>query len=146
MMKRFHTEITRFLLSLFVLQSLGMDLALAAPSSEVLTGDVRVTVSPANIRGTIPITGAQRRVTMSFRGVAVQDALRALARKGGFNVLIDESVEGTVSVDLNNVTIHDALETLKTYGNLAYEHDFVCRSPGGWRQRGRWYWGNRGDG
>jgi type II secretory pathway component GspD/PulD (secretin) len=91
-----------------------------ASSSDVLTGDVHVTVNPANIRGTIPIGGANQKVTMAFHGMDIQDALRALAQQGGFNVLIDESVTGTISVDLNNVSIQDALETLKTYGNLAY--------------------------
>jgi type II secretory pathway component GspD/PulD (secretin) len=91
-----------------------------AANQDVLTGDIRVTVSPANIQALMPISGANRKVTMSFRDVEIQDALRALAKKGSFNVLIDESVKGAVSVDLNDVTIQDALETLKTYGHLAY--------------------------
>lgn len=98
----------------------GQTLAFGAANPDVLTGDVRITVTPANVQETIPIPGANRTVNMSFHGVAVQDALRALAKKGGYNVLIDESVQGDVSVDLKNVTIQDALETLKTYANLAY--------------------------
>jgi len=90
-------------------------------NSGMLTGDVRVTVNPANIRDTLPIAGGMRKVTMALHDVDLQDALRALAQKGGFNVLMDETVVGTISVDLNNVTIQDALETLKSYGNLVYE-------------------------
>lgn len=100
-----------------VLQSVTAS-ALADPG--VLTGDIRVTVNPANLLQSEPVPGASRKVTMSFRGVDVQDALRALGQKGGFNVLLDESVTGTITVDLNNVTIGDALETIKTYANLAY--------------------------
>lgn len=106
-------------LTLSIIMLGGPSMALAADLG-VLTGDVHVTMNPANIRETIPISGASQKVTMAFHGMAIQDALRALAEQGGFNVLIDESVTGTISVDLNNVSIQDALETLKSYGNLAY--------------------------
>jgi hypothetical protein len=92
-----------------------------AADAGVLTGGVGVTVNAANIRDSLPVPGGSRKVTMALHDVDVQDALRALAQKGGFNVLIDESVAGNISVDLNNVTIQDALETLKSYGNLVYE-------------------------
>jgi general secretion pathway protein D len=95
-------------------------LAFAADAG-VLTGDVRMTVNPANIKDSLPVPGGNRKVTMALHDVDLQDALRALAQKGGFNVLIDESVVGVVNVDLNNVTIQDALETLKSSGNLVYE-------------------------
>lgn len=94
-----------------------------AASSDILSADVRVTVTPANLRETIPIAGAARKVTLTLHGASVQDALRALARQGGFNVLIDDSVTGNISVDLHQVSIQDALETLKTYGHLAYSVD-----------------------
>ncbi len=94
-------------------------LAVAAPTSTI-TGDIRVTVNPTNIKANMPIPGGQQLVTMSFHGISIQDALRALAQKGAFNVLIDESVVGEISVDLNNVTIQDALESIKSYGNLVY--------------------------
>jgi type II secretory pathway component GspD/PulD (secretin) len=92
-----------------------------ADNQGVLTGDVHVTVNPSDIRSTLPIAGADKSVTLSFRDVDVADALRALAKKGGFNVLVDDSVTGTISVDLNNVSIQNALETFKTYGNLSYD-------------------------
>jgi len=107
-----------FTLSLAIGLFLPGSLTLAETNQ--LTGDVRVTVSPVNIHDNLPIPGAERRVTMSLRGLDVTDALRALAKKGGFNVLIDESVKGTISVDLNDITIQQALETLKTYADLAY--------------------------
>ncbi len=111
--------VARVLSLSLTLAMVGQTLAFGA-NPDVLTGDVRITVTPANVQETIPIPGANRTVNMSFHGVAVQDALRALAKKGGYSVLIDESVQGDVSVDLKNVTIQDALETLKTYANLAY--------------------------
>lgn len=108
-------------LSLCMLAGSGLLQSVAfAAGQDVLTGDVRLTVNPANLRESTPVPGASRKVTMSFRGVDVQDVLRALAQQGGFNVLLDESVTGSITVDLNNVTISDALDTIKTYSNLAY--------------------------
>ena len=119
-----HSKTISLALSLCMLTGGGLGqvfgLNAQAASPDVLTGDIRVTVNPANLLESAPVIGADRKVSMSFRGVDIQDALRALAQKGGFNVLLDESVTGTITVDLNNVTIRDALETLKTYGNLAY--------------------------
>jgi type II secretory pathway component GspD/PulD (secretin) len=96
--------------------------ALAQQIQEVphLTGDVSVRVAPNHLNETFPIPGASRRVTMSFHGVSIADALRALGRQGGFNVLVDSSVQGDLSVDLKNVRIQDALETFRNSGKLAY--------------------------
>lgn len=107
------------IVSLFLGASLLFGHGFAA-SSDFLTADVRVTVTPADLKETIPIPGASRKVNMVFHGVSIRDALRALAKQGGFNVLIDESVQGAISATLNDVTIQDALETLKNYGKLAY--------------------------
>lgn len=111
-------------------QTLGLALSLCllmngflpafSAGSKALTGDVRVTVDPYNIKASLPIPGGQKKVTMSFHNMAIQDALRALGKKGGFNVLIDDSVVGEISLSLDNVTIQEALESVKTYGNLAY--------------------------
>ena len=121
--KLFHSgsKLISLSLSLCMLAGSGLaDSVALAAGQDVLTGDVRLTVNPANLRESVPVPGANRKVTMSFRGVDVQDVLRALGQQGGFNVLLDESVTGTITVDLNNVTIADALDTIKTYSNLAY--------------------------
>ncbi|MEB3287664.1 MAG: secretin N-terminal domain-containing protein [Vampirovibrionales bacterium] len=68
----------------------------------------------------LTLSGAQKKVSMKLRGVPLPDALRALAAQGGFSVVVDESVEGDVNVDLNNVTLQHALNSFKAYGNLAY--------------------------
>lgn len=107
-------------LALSVSLLLGGILPAFSANPELLTGDVRVTVNPANIKAALPVPGGERKVTMALHGISIQDALRALGKKGGFNVLIDESVAGDISVDLNDVTIQAALETIKAYGGLAY--------------------------
>jgi len=102
------------------------DQAQAQEYYPALTGDVSIRVAPSQLNKTLPIPGANRRVTMSFHGVSIADALRALGRQGGFNVLVDGSVQGDLSVDLNNVTIQDALETFRKSGKLAYSLQGGC--------------------
>jgi type II secretory pathway component GspD/PulD (secretin) len=97
-----------------------------AQNYPALTGDVSIRVAPSQLNKTLPIPGASRRVTMNFHGVSIADALRALGRQGGFNVLVDGSVQGDMSVDLNNVTIQDALETFRKSGKLAYSLQGGC--------------------
>ncbi len=108
-------------LSFFILLNVTQAGVVLAAENGALSGDIRVTVNPANIKESLPIPGGTRKVTMSLHDVDLQDALRALGQKGNFNVLIDESVTGKINVDLNNVSIQDALETLKACGNLVYE-------------------------
>jgi type II secretory pathway component GspD/PulD (secretin) len=64
--------------------------------------------------------GGQNMVTMSLRNVSFGNAFRALAHKGGFSVVVDESVKGNVTLDLNRVKLQDALASLRHYGNLVY--------------------------
>ncbi len=84
-------------------------------------GNDRLMNTPVNLNQSASLIGADRRVTLSFRNVEVSDMLRALAKKGNFNALVDDTVTGTMSVDLKNVTIQSALETVRVYGNLAYD-------------------------
>lgn len=69
------------------------------------------------------INGGSQRVIMKLRNMDVKNLLKLLATKAGFNILFDDTVTGQISVDLNNVTINQALETVKDYANLIYMQD-----------------------
>jgi type II secretory pathway component GspD/PulD (secretin) len=71
----------------------------------------------------ITVNGGSQRVIMKLRDVDLRNLLKSLARKAGFNILLDESVTGTISVDLNNITINQALESIKDYADLVYMQD-----------------------
>ena len=92
-------------------------------SPRMITGDVQMIVSPVPLDHQLAIPNKSQRVTLSFRNVPARDALRALAQRGGFNVAVDGSVVGNVSLDLKDVTIEDALEALRTLGKLVYSSD-----------------------
>lgn len=75
------------------------------------------------LRQPIIVNGGDTKVLMKLRDIALKDLLKLLSNKAGFNILLDESVEGDISVDLNNVTINQALETIKDYADLVYMQD-----------------------
>lgn len=66
------------------------------------------------------LPGQGKWVSFSVRGANVGDMLRAIGRQGGFNVMVDDSVDGHVSVDLANVPVPLALQALATQHQLHY--------------------------
>jgi type II secretory pathway component GspD/PulD (secretin) len=62
----------------------------------------------------------QRSITLDVRDMNIVDVIKFLAMKGDFNVVISPSVEGRVTVFLNNVSIKDALDIVIIANNLAY--------------------------
>ncbi|MBY0405418.1 MAG: secretin and TonB N-terminal domain-containing protein [Cyanobacteria bacterium] len=63
------------------------------------------------------------KVSMYLRDVSIRDVLNLIAKQGNFNVIIDESVTGNVSVDIKNISINKALDYIFTIGNLSYNRD-----------------------
>jgi len=98
----------------------AMPLYTLAQSGSVLSGEINISETPAEVEKDVVVAGGEKLVNLSLRNVSVNDLLRALGRQGGFNVAIGESVEGTLSVDLNGVTINEALEAIRTKHNLSY--------------------------
>lgn len=68
----------------------------------------------------LELKGVNQTITMTLRGVNVLDALRAIGRKGHFNVVANDSVEGILSMDFNHVSIADALDAIRIKHNLTY--------------------------
>lgn len=71
----------------------------------------------------IVVNGGEQRVMLMLRDIDLRDLLKSLASRAGFNILLDESVDGTISVDLLDITINQALESIKDYANLTYMQD-----------------------
>lgn len=73
----------------------------------------------------LPITvqGGSGKLNMRLRNIELRDLLKMLSKRAGFNILLDESVEGLISVDLIDISVNQALETIKNYANLVYMQD-----------------------
>ncbi len=89
-------------------------------SSGILMGEVNLSVTPSQVKRAVQVKGSEQLVNLAFRDIAIGDALRALGRKGGFNVAINDSVTGRISIDLKGITIQEALEAIRTQSDLSY--------------------------
>ncbi len=72
--------------------------------------------------------------------VQVQDApirtvLEGLARSGAINLLVDDTVQGTITLHLQDVTVEEALDTIAVSQNLFYRKDGAIRTMTAGRKR-----------
>jgi type IV pilus assembly protein PilQ len=74
------------------------------------------TLTPAHPPPQLP-AGRRDRVDVTFQGAELPNALRLLAEVGGFDLVVQEGVHGSVSVKLRRVVPYDALVALaETHG------------------------------
>jgi hypothetical protein len=63
----------------------------------------------------------QRRVTLDFKDADLQNVIRALAKKAGINLILTrDQVRGTVTLQLTNVRLGAALDSILKTNSLAY--------------------------
>ncbi len=58
--------------------------------------------------------------SLEFREVDIKDVLRQLAKQYNLNIVFSEAVKGLVTVQLNNVSIEQALDSIITVNGFAY--------------------------
>ena len=62
-----------------------------------------------NARGGVSFQTHGARTTIRFANIPVRSALQLIAEEGGFNLVVSDSVQGTVSLRLVDVTWEQAL-------------------------------------
>lgn len=62
----------------------------------------------------------ERLYTFSLRGADIREVLMALGKQTSFNIVVDPKVKGAVTVDLKNVTLTEALDTLTGLVDATY--------------------------
>lgn len=67
-----------------------------------------------------PITKSKAIINLSLRDSDIKQALRMLADKAGLNIIFDKSVEGKLTLDLNNININDAFLAIFKSSQLTY--------------------------
>ena len=85
-------------------------------------------VSPAvsgqiSILKGLDIAPKEAKVNLKLRDASLRDVLHLLAKQGNFNIILDESVDGTITVDLVDISINKALQHLFTIGDLSFNRD-----------------------
>ncbi len=72
------------------------------------------------------ISNSKAKVNMSLRDSDIRQALRMLADKAKVNIAFDESVEGKITLDLNNININDAFMVIFKSSQLTYTFENNC--------------------
>jgi type II secretory pathway component HofQ len=75
---------------------------------------------------------ASRPATTSFHfdNIPVRSALQLIAEEGGFNLVVSDSVQGNISLRLNDVTWQQALELVLRVKGLQQRIDGATRTVG----------------
>ncbi|MBR2069667.1 MAG: secretin and TonB N-terminal domain-containing protein [Candidatus Gastranaerophilales bacterium] len=68
------------------------------------------------------ITNSDAKIKLSLRNSDVKQVLRMLADKAGINIVLDQSVDGNITLDLNDIEINDAF--LIIFKTLQYTYTF----------------------
>lgn len=66
------------------------------------------------------VFGAEKIISVNFRDADVRSVINFIAKQSGFNVLIPSSVQGKISVYLDNVTFEDAVKNITSISGLSY--------------------------
>lgn len=64
---------------------------------------------------------SEQGISVDFREADIQNVLRAIAEKAGVNIVAHESVKGTITVKLKNVTLKHALDVVLLAYGFSYE-------------------------
>jgi len=71
----------------------------------------------------VNIAPGSDKVSLNMRDASLRDVLNMLAQQGKFNLIMDDSVDGTLTVDIKNISINKALEYVFTVADLSYTKD-----------------------
>ena len=63
----------------------------------------------------------ERLYSFSLRDADIREVLMALSKQTSFNIVVDQDIQGRVTVDLKNVTMVEALDTLTELLDLGYK-------------------------
>lgn len=102
------------------LLSLSMFTPLQHSAAQSLPNGAAISQQFFQLNKPLELHGVNETITLSLRGVSVLDALRAIGRKGHFNVVANDSVSGVLSMDFEQVTIADSLDAIRIQHNLTY--------------------------
>ena len=82
--------------------------------------DARAIETTLKLDSAPTITNSDTKINLSLRDSDLRQALRMLADKAKLNIVFDESVEGKITLDLNDITLNDAFMVIFKSTHLTY--------------------------
>ncbi|MGD9579763.1 MAG: secretin and TonB N-terminal domain-containing protein, partial [Vampirovibrionia bacterium] len=80
--------------------------------------------APLDISAPIDFRGADNRIgSINEENVSVRKLLRSIAKCADVNIVLDDSVEGNVSLSFGSITVKQALEYLRSMTGLYYSYN-----------------------
>lgn len=73
--------------------------------------------------GAVALNHGNQKISVSLRDSDLRQALRMIADKAGLNIIFHSSVDGSVTLDLVNVTLNDAFKMIMQASDLSYYLD-----------------------
>ncbi len=68
-------------------------------------------------------TPRSHKISLNFRSTNIHDVLKTLATEGGINIVASKSVQGTVTISVDNIGVMEALSLVVEMQGLAYYKD-----------------------
>ena len=84
--------------------------------------------APAQAKSVSAPAARQGVTSFHFNNIPVRSALQLIAEEGGFNLIVSDSVQGNISLRLNDVTWQQALEIVLRIKGLQQHVDRDTRS------------------
>lgn len=97
--------------------------AIEAPFNSALREKVKEDYTRIELKGGVKVDRERQVVTLNLRESDLRQVLRMLANKAGKNIIIHDSVEGLITLDLMEVELNKAIEYIMTIKELSYWED-----------------------
>ncbi len=105
-------------------EAIGMGFICPQAAAQLLdTSAAKPVRGQVSIARDVNIAPGSDKVSLNMRDASLRDVLNMLAEQGKFNLILDESVDGTLTVDIKNISINKALEYVFTVADLSYTKD-----------------------
>lgn len=111
--------IAGLMLAVFMLSNTAMSVLAVAEKPALRDGGENT----IKLKADISITQASDPVSLSLRDSDVKQVLRMFADKAGMNIIFDQSVTGTVTLDLVDVPLNSAFDLVLGIAGLSYVVD-----------------------
>lgn len=69
------------------------------------------------------VTASDKNIDMNFKDADLKDVFRSIARLADINLIVDNSVEGTITLELKDVSYNKALSLITKTQNLEYKQE-----------------------
>jgi type II secretory pathway component GspD/PulD (secretin) len=84
---------------------------------------VRPVQGQISISREVSVVPGKEKISLNIREASLRDVLSMIAEQGHFNLIMDDSVTGTLTVDIRDISVNKALEYIFTVMGLSYTKD-----------------------